>query len=370
MKKLRLLLIAPLLLMTLAFFTGRADAADCRRSAAGVYVCDARPEPPTFSGPGFLSGSLMFNRNYVWLEDHAPLYTEPSFNADIAVEGTVGILYYTVEGIVTDEAGNQWYKVADNEYAPSETIYHYEPSRLTGLEVNRQPERPFGWVMQRAQPSPAPDEPPAEDTEWLPRYMFVEIFDVALGAEGWLWMDIGDGRWIKQTNLALVDISPRPEEVGEDEFWVGVDLFEETFAAYEGDRMVYAGLTATGLEGWETNEGLFTVYARHHEWPMWGGDPGDDYYYLQDVPHTMFFDDDIALHGAYWHNDFGAPRSHGCVNMTPRDAEWVWYWSEDAPNEDLWVHVYSSPQDYFLQEYGNDLQTVSTPAIWNLSSGN
>ncbi|HSM55100.1 MAG TPA: L,D-transpeptidase, partial [Candidatus Sulfomarinibacteraceae bacterium] len=89
----------------------------------------------------------------------------------------------------------------------------------------------------------------------------------------------------------------------------------------------------------------------------------------QDVPHTMFFDGDIALHGAYWHNDFGAPRSHGCVNMTPRDAEWVWYWSEEGPNDDLWVYVYSSPQDYFLQEYGNDLTTVSAPAMWRLRSG-
>ncbi|HSM57599.1 MAG TPA: L,D-transpeptidase, partial [Candidatus Sulfomarinibacteraceae bacterium] len=275
MKKLRLLLIGPILLLTLAFFADRAEAANCQRSVAGVYVCDARPEPATFSGPGFRSGGLMFNRTYSWLEDHAPLYTQPTADAEIAVEGTVGILYYTIEGVVADEAGNQWYKVADNEYARAETMHHYNGSRLTGVEVNRQPERPFGWLMQRAQPAPGPDQPPPEGSDWLPRYTFVEIYDVALGDDGWLWMDIGNGQWVKQTFLALVDVAPRPEEVGEDEYWVAVDLFEEIFAAYEGDRMVYAGLTASGLEGWETNEGLFTVYARHREWPMWGGDPGD-----------------------------------------------------------------------------------------------
>jgi lipoprotein-anchoring transpeptidase ErfK/SrfK len=155
----------------------------------------------------------------------------------------------------------------------------------------------------------------------------------------------------------LVDVEPRPEGVAADEFWVDVDLYEQTVAAYEGDRMVYATPVSTGLPGWETNEGLFTVYARHREWPMWAEEGDADYFYLQDVPHTMFFDGDIALHGAYWHDEFGYPRSHGCVNMPPRAAEWVWAWSEDAPQEALWVSVRTPDQNDILNQFK---PTVST----------
>jgi hypothetical protein len=206
-------------------------------------------------------------------------------------------------------------------------------------------------------PVAAPDLVPTETDPWVRRYEFVEIFDVAEGEDGTVWFDIGEDRWVKEIALALVDVSPRPEDVGRAEFWVEVDLYEQIFAAYEGDRMVYAGLTSTGLPRFETNEGLFNVYARNLEWDMWGGEVGDDYYYLQDVPYTMFFDDEIALHGAYWHDGFGAVRSHGCVNMTPRDAEWIWYWSQKGPN-DLWVWVHSTEQNTLLERYGDSLATT------------
>ena len=77
-----------------------------------------------------------------------------------------------------------------------------------------------------------------------------------------------------------------------------------------------------------------------------------DYYVVEDVPHTMYFNVDIALHGAYWHDRFGYKHSHGCVNMPLRDAEWVYFWSENAPN-DLWVWVHTSdPMNYFETNQG------------------
>lgn len=361
MRKLKILLPAGIFIMGLLLLAPSAEAAGCYDYKAGVYVCDARPELPTFQAPGYQRGSIFFNRTYSWLEDHAPLYSEPKPDADVAEEGTVGLLYYTIEETVADPAGNTWYKVADGQWARAEDMHLYDETQFAGVLVNDTPERPFGWVMQRFRPAPAPDTEPSEDTGWIERYTFVEIYGVAEGQDGWYWFDVGNDQWVKQTFLALVDVSPRPEGVGEDEYWVEVDLFEQVFAAYEGDSMVYAGMVSTGLEGFETNEGLFNVYSRHREWPMWGGDVGKDFYYLQDVPHTMFFDDEIALHGAYWHDGFGAPRSHGCVNMPPRDAEWVYQWSAQAPH-DLWVWVHTSPRDYFMQKYGDAL-AVASPSV-------
>lgn len=352
-----LLLFAALVVGALFLLAAPAVAADCYRYAGDVYVCDARPRQAVFSTPGYPDTSLYYQRDYAWLADHAPLYAEPHAGAKITKEGEAGLLFYTIEETVTDGSGRTWYKVEDNQWARGDTMHLYTETQRTGVLLHATPERPFGWVMQRFYPSPAPDVEAPEDAPLVEQYAFVQLFGVAEGEDGWLWFDIGDGQWVKQTYLALVEKTERPDEVGEDDYWVAVDLFEETFVAYEGDRMVYAGLTATGLEGWETNEGLFTVYARHREWPMWGDEEGD-YYFLQDVPYTMFFDDDIALHGAYWHDSFGAPRSHGCVNMTPRDAQWVWDWSENAPN-DLMVYVYSLPQDYFLERYGDGLAVES-----------
>jgi hypothetical protein len=354
MKQTTTLLLSAIVLAALLLIASPAAAADCYRYAGDVYVCDARPRQPVFSAPDYQPNSIFFQRTYSWLADHAPLYAEPRSDAPITEEPTEGQLFYTIEETIIDGAGMTWYKVSDTEWARGDTMHPYTETNLTGLEINATPQRPFGWVMQQFRPSTAPDTEALESAPLIERYTFVELYDVAEGQDGWLWIDIGNDQWVRQTNLALVEVTERPEEVGEDEYWVAVDLFEEVFAAYEGDRMVYAGLTATGLEGFETNEGLFTVYARHREWPMWGGDVGKDFYFLQDVPHTMFFDDEIALHGAYWHDSFGAPRSHGCVNMTPRDAEWVWTWSENAPH-DLWVYVYSSPQDYFLERYDGEL---------------
>jgi hypothetical protein len=173
------------------------------------------------------------------------------------------------------------------------------------------------------------------------------VYDAVEADDGWIWYDIGNGRWMRQTYVSLVDQTPRPEEIGEDEYWVEVDLYEQTFAAYEGDRMVYAGLVSSGLNRWPTNEGLFQVWDRQPATKMSGAEGKVDYYFIEDVPNTMYFDDEIALHGAYWHDRFGYKHSHGCVNMPLRAAEWIYNWSENAPN-DLWVYVHTSDPGHIL----------------------
>ncbi|MDX1664050.1 MAG: L,D-transpeptidase [Candidatus Promineifilaceae bacterium] len=335
-----LLLLAGLLV--LLFAPRMASAAVCNEQN-GLYICDARPIPVPFTEPPYQPDSLYYYRSYAWMEDYAHFYDAP--NGNVVEQASEGILYYTLKEVRTDTAGVTWYRVGEEKWARHGDMHPYLDSRFPGKAVNVEPDRPFGWLLARVRPFPAPDVEPPEDTPRLDRYTFVQIHDAAEGEEGVIWYDIGGGRWIAQTYLALVDASPRPDDVGPSDFWVEVDLFQQTVAAYEGDRMVYATLASTGLPRFETNEGLFTVYARHMEWDMWGGEVGDDYYYLQDVPHTLFFDDEIALHGAYWHDDFGKVRSHGCVNLPPRSAEWIYFWSEDAPGETLWVSVRTSAQD-------------------------
>jgi hypothetical protein len=225
------------------------------------------------------------------------------------------------------------------------------------VQVTRQPERPFGWVVQDVVPSTEPDGEPDPLLVELPRFTFVEVYDAVLGEDDWIWYDIGDGRWAKQTYFSIVDVNARPGEdtpegVGPNEFWTEVDLYEQTFAAYEGDRMVYATLISSGLNRWPTREGLFQVWDRFDEYKMSGAEGQIDYYYLEDIPYIMYFDPlkDIALHGTYWHDRFGYKHSHGCVNMPIKDAEWTFNWSAEAPN-DLWVWVHTSdPLDHLSND--------------------
>ncbi len=222
-------------------------------------------------------------------------------------------------------------------------------SDFQGVQLLRQPERPFGWVVQDVQPSRQPDGEPGPSTIELPRFTFFEIYAAVQGDDEWIWYDIGNGRWVKQTYVSIVDVSPRPDDVGPDEFWTEVDLFEQTFAAYEGDRMVYATLISSGLNRWPTREGLFQTWERFAEYKMSGAEGKVDYYHLEDVPYIMYFDqlNSIGLHGTYWHDRFGYKHSHGCVNMPILDAEWVFNWSADAPS-DLWVWVHTSDPDDYL----------------------
>lgn len=104
--------------------------------------------------------------------------------------------------------------------------------------------------------------------------------------------------------------------------WIEVDLSSQTLTAYAGDTPVYSALVSTGLPRTPTVTGEYRIYAKYRSAPMSG--PG---YYLPNVPYIMYFYRGYALHGAYWHNNFGQPMSHGCVNLRVSDAEWLYNWA-------------------------------------------
>jgi lipoprotein-anchoring transpeptidase ErfK/SrfK len=92
--------------------------------------------------------------------------------------------------------------------------------------------------------------------------------------------------------------------------------------AYEGNTPVFETLVSTGLPNTPTVAGRFRIYLKLSATDMAG--PG---YYLPDVPYTMYFHRGYALHGTYWHHNFGQPMSHGCVNLRTEDAKWLFDWA-------------------------------------------
>lgn len=114
-----------------------------------------------------------------------------------------------------------------------------------------------------------------------------------------------------------------PDGIGADEHWIDVDLTNQRAYAFKGDEMVNSFLVSTGTWQHPTVTGQFHVYVKYRYADMTG--PG---YYLPNVPFTMYFFEGYGLHGTYWHNNFGTPMSHGCVNFSIPDAEWVYGWVE------------------------------------------
>ncbi len=108
----------------------------------------------------------------------------------------------------------------------------------------------------------------------------------------------------------------------EGERWIDVNLTTQTVYAYEGDALVNTFIVSSGTWEHPTVTGQFNIYVKYRYTDMIG--PG---YYLPNVPYTMYFYEGYGLHGTYWHNNFGTPMSHGCVNLATSDAAWLFDWA-------------------------------------------
>jgi lipoprotein-anchoring transpeptidase ErfK/SrfK len=107
--------------------------------------------------------------------------------------------------------------------------------------------------------------------------------------------------------------------------WIDINLSTQQLFAYEGDTIVGTFVVSTGTYQYPTVTGQYRIYVKYQYTDMSG--PG---YYLPDVPYTMYFYQGYGIHGTYWHNNFGTPMSHGCVNMTTHEAHWLYYWTTDG----------------------------------------
>lgn len=231
-----------------------------------------------------------------------------------------------------------WYEIRAGQWVPASVLTRTRASTFSGVLIDQPLTHTMAWILKPVKPSSIPGQDADEAAQALTRYTRVNIYaTVKIG--NWEWYLIGPGQWVEQRNLARVLPIDKPAEVKGR--WVSVDLFEQVVVAYEGDRMVFATLIASGLPKWPTNEGLFRIWARLRTDAMSGAMGQPDFYYLQSVPYVMYFDGAISLHGAYWHDGFGYRHSHGCVNMSVSDSRWLFDWTGNF-YADTWVRVWSS----------------------------
>jgi len=147
------------------------------------------------------------------------------------------------------------------------------------------------------------------------------------------------GRWLKSAELRTAAKASRlPAWANRKAKWIEISIVNQTLVLWEGDVPVYATLVSTGRDGMgdpqktlSTPMGTFRVYQKHITTTM-DSSVADHEFELRDVPWVMYFKSGYALHAAYWHDDFGHVRSHGCVNISPIDARRTFIWSApDVP---------------------------------------
>lgn len=231
--------------------------------------------------------------------------------------------------------GEPFVQINRNEYVRGGDLASVKPSGFQGVYLAEAPQYPFAWVLTTFYPRLTPGGEVNPAARALLRYDMVQIFG-KLHVGEYDWYMIGPDQWIEQRAVAKVEANPPPPGVSGR--WIQINLFEQTLAAYEGERMVYATLVSSGLRKFPTRPGLFQIWVMLEVTKMSGAYLPDksDYYFLEDVPWVMYFDGQRALHGAYWHDSFGYKKSHGCVNLAPRDAQWLYRWASTG----VWVWVY------------------------------
>jgi hypothetical protein len=133
--------------------------------------------------------------------------------------------------------------------------------------------------------------------------------------------------YIRDERLVRIDkFKNKPGWATPGRSWIHVSILQQSLVMYEGEKPVYATLVSTGVDGLgdptethSTVRGQFLIHTKHVSMTMDSDAEGDEFD-LRDVPYVQYFQEGFALHAAFWHDSFGQPYSHGCVNLSPLDA--------------------------------------------------
>ncbi|MBN2387345.1 MAG: L,D-transpeptidase [Anaerolineales bacterium] len=252
--------------------------------------------------------------------------------------GPGDILYVSYQDRVQAEGGIYYY-LRNGAWIRGDGSRVGLPYPFQGLLFSSPPPNPFGWVLDQVQPRSEPGfSVPVGETHYS-RFDIVQVF-ATRNVDGVDWLMVAPGEWLENRVVAVV--TPRnaiPEGITTSR-WIDIDLYQQTISAYEGNRLVFATMVSTGIDPFWTQPGLFAIYEKKEVETMRGAFEADlsDFYYLEDVPWTMYYDQSRALHGAYWHSFFGYPRSHGCVNLSLGDSHWFYDWAQVGDQ----VYVYDT----------------------------
>jgi len=273
---------------------------------------DGLPFRYYFVGPGGSSG----HRKLLEVDlGQADIQLEPGFAVGIAEERSFDGQRYGLSG--------------NDLWIPMRDLGPARPINFQGAEVPASAGKtiPLGWVTATNTRVLGGASSARFTGESLAQFAKVDILEEA-GTYEKLYR-IAPDRWVNAKDVRRPTTAAPPEEVdlGAGERWIDVDLATQTLVAYEGERPVFATLVSSG-KGKQgaynaTPKGVHRIWVKlaHTNMDNLEDDGANRYWRMESVPYVQYFEKGVGLHGAYWHRSFGSVRSHGCVNVAPRDAE-------------------------------------------------
>lgn len=272
-------------------------------------------------------------------EQPAPIYA--SFND--AVTGVnpssyidPGSLRYVRYVTRQDHDGKPYVQLATGGWMRAAPIAY---TNYQGIEFFENPRNDFGWVVgyQDTESRREPSYTAPKTGQSYLRGDLIQVYET-VETDGVTWYKIGPDEWVSSYMANVVSVNlTRPEGVNADR-WIEINLEQQIILAYEDGRLLFAASIATGRDPFFTQPGVFQIYEKKELETMQGAFEADrsDFYYLQDVPWTMYYDQARAIHATYWPFGHGYPQSHGCVNLSPGDAQWLFQWADEG--DYVWVH--------------------------------
>jgi lipoprotein-anchoring transpeptidase ErfK/SrfK len=241
--------------------------------------------------------------------------------------------------------GSVYYQVKTGEWVWGGDVRRITPPRHRGMAFLETPKNDFAFVIEMDTPAyQGPDYNAGLSGNRYQRFQITPLYGEALGPDGTLWYRVGLTDWLPKRTIAAVHINTTPPEGVDNKRWIEVDLYQQVLKVYENGELKFVTLVSTGVEPFWTQPGLFQIYKRVENEVMTTSDPSD-YYYLEDVPWTQYYDDARALHGIYWHPWLGYNNSHGCVNLSIADARWLWDWAQMGDYVYVWDPSGETPTD-------------------------
>lgn len=231
--------------------------------------------------------------------------------------------------------GRRWNVSTDLRVMPADRFRPIRGSDFHGYLIGKDVDFPFALVRRPGGKKYRWDGKKlvsAGDLEWRAA---VPLTGKQKMVGGKLHYETKDGFWVDDRHAGRIDPARKMPAWGKNgEKWIDVNITRQSLVAYEGTKAVYATLISSGEAGLgdpetskSTKRGIFRIHTKYISITMDSDTVGEEFE-LRDVPYVQYFENGYALHGAYWHDGFGRPKSHGCINLAPEDARRLFFWTE------------------------------------------
>jgi hypothetical protein len=285
-----------------------------------------------------------------WWEEEDPELHKLSLT-DLQADGDDVLASRMVKGFyiavdkVFDWNKRRWFKSTKGFVAPADAFYFATGSDFKGIELEGEWQLPVGFVYgprDRSEYS-FDDGKTLKPAGKAKRFAIINLTGKEMEHGGKTYVESTDGNWLRKSQLRIAEAGPPPAEAEPNEVWIDVNLSTQTLVASRGTTPFFATLVSSGKHNKDpekdhsTPTGTWRIREKHITATMDGDGTaaGDLPYSIEGVPYVMYFHKAYALHGAFWHQNYGVQMSHGCVNLAPLDAKYLFYHTSPEVTEGL-----------------------------------